>query len=257
MESSKKEINQRMFNALRESIGKEVTVTYWHYGRLHVEKSILSSVTDFERVELKGMSIPFIGYGVAIVSIIDSKGIMLYGHLIQPKYDVRDSLGIIEVKREFFGDEIADKELEEERKYEERRKEQERKDQERIIKFQTEEAAVLIEKTLPYIIESERENFKQMVANNNYNMYGILIVKMTSELLIAIGQGMEFEEAIKTIAEEKYGTSGFAMGVAANAISSCSPRGEEFRKYWNRLHGISDEEKGVVNPAILTIKSKK
>lgn len=133
--------------------------------------------------------------------------------------------------------------------------EEEKRELENIKRFQETEAQKLLDKTLSYVVDEQKENFQLMVKNNSGSMYGILIIKMTSELLIAIGNGMDFEEAIRTIADQKYGASGYAMGVAANVISHCSTRGEEFRKYWNGLYGIS-REKGVVNPAILTISKK-
>ena len=254
--NGKEERAREMFSKLKEHIGKEVTIKYWWYGKYFTDTTVLRKVFDFERIETDTGSMPFIGYGIAIVCIEDANGNTLYAQPLFRPYDVRDSLKIIEAKRVLFGDEVADKALEEHKKYEERKKEYERKEQEDIKKFQESEAQELIDRTLPYVVEDQKEKFKMMVANNSGSMYGIIVVKMTSELLIAIGQGMDFEEAIRTIADEKYGTSGYAMGVAANAISHCSARGEEFRKYWNRLHGISEEEPGVVNPAILTISKK-
>lgn len=38
-------------------------------------------------------------------------------------------------------------------------------------------------------------------------------------------------------------------------ISHFHPRGEEFRVYFNKANGGTGEEKGTINPAILTIKT--
>lgn len=54
------------------------------------------------------------------------------------------------------------------------------------------------------------------------------------------------------------GITGFMAGCVAQIISQVHSRGEEFRKQWNGDHGV-DEEKakgGVVNPAILTVKTE-
>lgn len=75
------------------------------------------------------------------------------------------------------------------------------------------------------------------------------------------------------------GITGFMSGAAAHIISVSHSRGEEFKRAWNRAHGVDDPEpietdskneeraqkavgtkkepvKGVVNPAILTVEKK-
>lgn len=51
------------------------------------------------------------------------------------------------------------------------------------------------------------------------------------------------------------GITGFMAGCAANIISQCHSRGEEFRIKWNSNHGVKESKAkgGVVNPAILTL----
>lgn len=241
---------RRMFSNLRKYIGKRIVVKYWSYGKYIAREEILRSVINFDMIEIYSGGIPFAGYGVAIISIEDIYGKPLYVQPLYEPYDVRDTYEIIEVRRELFGDSLADKEIEKTKRNEELRAKWKKESQERIEKFKSTGAQELIEKTLPYIVESEQDSFKEMVANNSGSEYGITVVEMTSELLIAIGKGMDFEKAIKTIAEDKYCTSGYVLNIAASAISCCSPRGAEFRKYWDRLYGVS-EENGVVNSPIL------
>ena len=54
------------------------------------------------------------------------------------------------------------------------------------------------------------------------------------------------------------GITGFMAGCVAQMVSKHSSRGEEFRRKWNEDHGIKeqDDKGGVVNPAILTVKTK-
>jgi hypothetical protein len=54
------------------------------------------------------------------------------------------------------------------------------------------------------------------------------------------------------------GITGFMAGAVAQMVSQCHSRGEEFRKAWNKDHGVNEEQAkgGVVNPAIMTIKTK-
>lgn len=52
------------------------------------------------------------------------------------------------------------------------------------------------------------------------------------------------------------GITGFMAGCVAEMITVCHSRGKEFQKKWNISHGIKekDAEKGVVNPALVTIE---
>lgn len=53
------------------------------------------------------------------------------------------------------------------------------------------------------------------------------------------------------------GITGFMAGCVAQMISELHSRGEEFRKKWNKEHGIKEENDkgGVVNPALFTINA--
>ena len=50
------------------------------------------------------------------------------------------------------------------------------------------------------------------------------------------------------------GITGNMAAYVALIATKCHSRGEEFRNSWNKFNG-HEEAKGVVNPAILTIKS--
>ncbi len=56
------------------------------------------------------------------------------------------------------------------------------------------------------------------------------------------------------------GITGFMVGAVSNIVSKVHSRGEEWRKKWNTENQIRDEGdkanegKGVLNPALLTIK---
>lgn len=56
---------------------------------------------------------------------------------------------------------------------------------------------------------------------------------------------------------EELGLSGFMAGAAANALSHFAKNGDAYRVHWNKQYGVEDaEEKGTVNPAILSINKK-
>ena len=247
---------ERMFAKLRENIGKSITITSWNNGMYSRTSGILYDVYDFKGIDM-GYGMPFVDNGFVIISIEVSWGETLYVQpLSEPCYP-KNELEIIEVERKIFGDEYADQKLKE---YEEKLRLEEianRREQEYVAKFKETKAKEIIEKTLPYVADEAKEEFIKIVNKDSNGYYGITVISLSSEMLIAIGNGMDFGEAIHTIAGEKYGISTFAMAWTAAIISKCSSRGEEFRKYWNKSNGISEEEPGVVNPAILVIGSKK
>lgn len=52
------------------------------------------------------------------------------------------------------------------------------------------------------------------------------------------------------------GITGFMYGCAVQTLAQFWEQGEELRKWHNKQYGVSEEQKGTVNPAILTIESK-
>jgi hypothetical protein len=48
--------------------------------------------------------------------------------------------------------------------------------------------------------------------------------------------------------------SGCSAGFTASIVSHFSPRGKEFQEWWNKRCGGTGNEKGTINPAILTLK---
>ena len=54
------------------------------------------------------------------------------------------------------------------------------------------------------------------------------------------------------------GITGYMAGAVASMVSGCHSRGDEFREKWNKGYGVEDKsQKGVVNPALVTIEVEK
>ena len=51
------------------------------------------------------------------------------------------------------------------------------------------------------------------------------------------------------------GITGFQFGCAVSVLSQTWKHGEELRKVHNKKYGVSEEKKGIVNPAILSVGS--
>jgi hypothetical protein len=98
--------------------------------------------------------------------------------------------------------------------------------------------------------------WKKWAGNNSLDGYSFGVVKATVKVMGALDQGKTPKEAN----EEMYGMgiSGFMAGCVAQSIAEFHERGDEFRKFWNKEWGVSEDQAngGTVNPAILTVKDK-
>lgn len=100
------------------------------------------------------------------------------------------------------------------------------------------------------------DDWQEFVDNNCDDGYSAYVVKATVSMMKKFEEGIPFEEAEQQVYAEELGLSGFQAGCAASALSKFAKQGDEYRKYWNKQYGIEEEEKGVVNPAVLYIKNK-
>jgi len=104
-------------------------------------------------------------------------------------------------------------------------------------------------------------DFDNQVAINK-DPYGACIVKLAGRAMEILDEEPgDFDcHALICRADKEIkagGITSFMAGAAAQIISHCHSRGEEFRKKWNGEYGVKpeDDKGGVVNPAILTMKS--
>lgn len=72
---------------------------------------------------------------------------------------------------------------------------------------------------------------------------------------IEIAKGIAVKDCAKEASQKAdyMGITGFMYGCAVNILSRCWRYGEELRKWHNKEYGVSEDKKGVVNPAVLTI----
>lgn len=68
----------------------------------------------------------------------------------------------------------------------------------------------------------------------------------------ALDEGKTPEEAIKELNGRDL--TGYMAGIAADVVAHFNPRGEELRSAWNKRYGGKGNEKGTINPAIITLK---
>lgn len=98
------------------------------------------------------------------------------------------------------------------------------------------------------------EEWKKTAGENCLDGYSFGVIEATIKVFGGLDRGLSPEEANKEVYD--MGISGFMAGCMAQWVSKYHIRGEEFRVFWNKEWGAG-ESQGVVNPAIVTFKTKK
>ena len=116
---------------------------------------------------------------------------------------------------------------------------------------------LLIKEGLKYIEPETTADWLIFVNKNSENDLSISAVKATISMMEKVENGMSFVEAEKLVYDEEYCMSGYFSAFVASAVSHFAKFKEEYKNYWNSRFGVTDtQEKGIVNPAIITLKHK-
>ena len=105
---------------------------------------------------------------------------------------------------------------------------------------------------------SDKELWDKGIANNQ-DAYGGCVYEYAKSWGLLMQSRINKGESLKDIAGETsfqlgfYGITGFMYGAAVSVLSSTWKYGEELRKWHNKEY--KHEGEGVVNPALLTIKT--
>ena len=106
----------------------------------------------------------------------------------------------------------------------------------------------------------QQEHFNKIVKEVNNDRYSAECVNYAVRWANLIETEMANGKKLIEIAESTSskadisGITGFMYGAAVNILSNCWEYGEELRKWHNKEYNY--EGKGIVNPAIFTIKNK-
>ncbi|MCI9434360.1 MAG: hypothetical protein HFI86_03660 [Bacilli bacterium] len=245
---------KRMFNKLKKHIGEEVSYVGWWYGVKQEEIGELKEVNDFSNVVIGCSGIPFVGYGAAISSIKSKDGETLYlNPAIEIGYDRRKNEDVFAAQRMIFGDRITDFKIAEKEKSEKEWNEFQEKSNAEAKKMKY----VLMREGISLVKPETIEEWLNFVDINTNDGYSACIVKAVISMIKKLDEGISFEEAEHKVYTEELGLTGFMAGAATSALSHFAKNGDEYRKEWNKQYGIDDDEKGTVNPAILTLNKNK
>lgn len=104
----------------------------------------------------------------------------------------------------------------------------------------------------------DKKAWKIWVEKNN-DAYGKACVDTARKVMTYLDEEKEIDvnKMINRADKEANagGLTGFMAGAVAQMVVRCHSRGEEFKKKWNARYGVKEDVKGVVNPAILTLKT--
>jgi hypothetical protein len=245
------DLAKEMFDQLREHLNEKVIMKYFDYGRLRTKTGKLTEVNDFNYVVIDCLGAPFIGYGCAIRSIqSEDKELLYLNPYLGIEYDKRTNEEVDEARKTIFGERIADKEKR-------KREEHDRKYQEYLERTAREakrDKLMLQKEGLALIKPETAKDWMTFTENNCNDGYSCSVVRATLGIMKKMEAGVPFEEAEQQVFNEEFDLTGFQAGAAASFIAHFAKQGEEFRKYWNSKFGVeAEEEKGTVNPAIITV----
>lgn len=105
---------------------------------------------------------------------------------------------------------------------------------------------------------TNKKDWEKAIVNNK-DEYGKACIDTAKGVMELLDKEKDFDchDLICRVDKEVKagGLTGFMAGAVASMVSSFHSRGKEFKEKWNKDWGVKNS-KGVVNPAIATIKSK-
>jgi len=128
----------------------------------------------------------------------------------------------------------------------------------KLMKRANEEMMPILTNLSMEVIPGKNKEWKHWVKINTKDAYSAVCVKAVMLIGDALDKGMTPEESSHITSIQSLGLTGFQMGTVANALYFFSPKGDDFRRWWNlRVGGnrgeTANDRGSVLNPAIITI----
>ncbi len=147
-------------------------------------------------------------------------------------------------------------ELERRKKAQEQKREQQRKEWEAQEKAEMEAFSQTVKGVELELADAEGWKKSREVNKDGYGGAALDYAECWAKLMqIEIAKGKTVSECYEYTQKGLgfLGITGFQFGCAVSTLSSTWKHGEELRKVHNKKYGVSEDKKGVVNPAVITI----
>lgn len=239
----------KMFENIKQHIGEEVICTYYDEGKQYQSKGMLRGISPFSRVFIGSGDMPFLNWNGGILYIKLMDGTELYSNLNVPlTHKCHNALEFFEVERKVFGDRIVDKK---ESEYKRNRELAEKRAREE--EFEVQKRKYLLMKDGLNVVKKEKiEEWLEYADNCTKSGYKVTIVETAIDMIKKVNKGTSFREIDLEI--ERRGLAGESANLVAFGIEKFSNRGEEFKKYWDRLYKIDFRCQEINVPASLILK---
>mgnify|MGYP004471607085 CR=1 FL=1 len=101
----KQEMIEKMFENLHDTLNENVECMCWWNGNLIKIEGILSTVSDYDKVCINGIYLPFIDYGKAIFYVRSENGMLYLNPTVKDGYEVKPDYYVNQMRKAFFGEE--------------------------------------------------------------------------------------------------------------------------------------------------------
>ncbi len=99
-----------------------------------------------------------------------------------------------------------------------------------------------------------QEEYDKYVAINQEDEYSKQVITCGELFMKGIDSNKTLDEALDS-AVKGFGLTGYMVGALIETAAHFHQRGDEIKSWWNKRYGGTGEEKGTINPAIVTMKS--
>lgn len=250
-QKSKEKIAIEMFNNLKSHIGEEVSCTYYDNEKQYLVQGTLRGVSPFSRVFIGSGDMPFLNWNGGILYIKLMDGTELYSNLNIPlTHKCHNALEFFEIERLVFGDRIVDKK---ESEYKRNRELADKRAREEELEVQKKKY-LLMKNGLEVVKKEKIEEWLEYADNCTEPGYKATIVETAIDMIKEVNKGTSFRKIDLEI--ERRGLTGEPASLVALGIEKFSNRGEEFKKYWDRLYKIDFGCQDINVPSSLILKQK-
>lgn len=141
----------------------------------------------------------------------------------------------------------------------ERKKDQKRRDKEDAKakkKFDKQIKGIVLE-----IVPSKEEEYKEYVEKNSTDGYSRAVIDYGESWARLMQKEIAKGKSVKECALDTrkglgfMGITGFQYGCVVRGLAEFWKYGDDLRKWHNNKYGVSEDEEGTVNPAVITIKT--